>query len=180
MQIAMLKDAQAQSLQPHFIPLIAAGVGAALTALQRHKAAKAGEGAQGTMLTNQMKQNLWQQKQFSPFAPFSSLAKGQILAAFARSRGMDKIFGDKFLDYISDAGNVPGTAGIGGQGDVPLPKFDKVKSGSSGLLTIGAGVAPVVGAAFSGIGQSEPGTTGVCGGGGLLHPISPYDEEPQT
>lgn len=103
-------------------------------------------------LENRLKADLFRQQQFSPFAPFSTLGKGMLLAAFARSQGLEKIFGNKYLDFISNAGNVPGTAGIGGAANLPFPKFKgPSKFGAAGSIITGLGQA------FSGIGFDSGG-----------------------
>jgi hypothetical protein len=154
-------------------PLIAAGVGAAVSAFGKYKAGQARAGNDVIDMNNKLKANLYQQKQFTPFAPFSTLAKGRLFAASARAWGFDKILGNKYLEHISNAGNVPGTSAIGGGADLQMPKFEKKKTGgiwdiiaAGGQFASDLGKANMGGGGGGGVpGGTTGGNLGITAGG---------------
>lgn len=89
----------------------------------------------------------------------------------ARAWGFDKILGNKYLDHISNAGNVPGTDAIGGAANLEFPKFKEPKGPSPLLAGLGAALgfaqSAGIGAggesptqASSGLGQADSGFFG--------------------
>lgn len=145
--------------------LIAMGVGAAVSAYSKWRQGKKQQEA-----ADENRQNMAEyRQQLNPMRSYAQLGQGKMIASLARSWGLDKILGNKYLDYISDAQNYPGTEGVGG---APAPGMPDTKQpgfnwgGLAGNIVSGVGASYAGGGGGGGVAGGFPGAAPPGGAGG--------------
>lgn len=145
-QLANLEPLQAFP----FLPLIFAGVSAALGGVSRRKQQDQQNVAD---LQDRFAFDQLSEKQFDPMGPFERARKGRIYGALARTWGLDKILGEQYINHIENYANYPGTSAIGGGRDLTTPQAAGLTLGdrSAGRkMSFLSSILGGVGTAFSG------------------------------
>jgi len=146
---------------PWIIPIVS-GLASLFGKLAARKSGKAEPQAN---LQDQFAYGQLQHKQFNPMAPFERARKGRLYAALARTWGLDKILGEKYLQHIENYSSYPGTQAIGGGMDLTTPQAsgltvgDRSAGGRLGMLSdIFGGITTAFGQGLGAIGDGS--TTG--------------------
>lgn len=112
---------------------------------------------------NKFRYDLIREQQFNPMAPYGRLGRGKMFAAMARAWGYDKIFGEEFLNTVTDPKNYPGTPKVGGA-EYQEPDDIKFRRQGSLFSDIMAGIG-AGGSAYMKYGGGGGGEGGEGGGG---------------
>lgn len=151
--------------------LLAGGIGKVFGGISKKQQAEARAENVLIGLRNTSIKQIQNLKNFNPFQPFGTLARGRLFGAIAKSWGLDGMVGKDIIDHIGKASNVPGTEAIGGarfqvdpQG-FGLPEFEKPKAGGA--------LAGAIGDVFGGIGMGLNSIFPKGGGAGGASGVTP-------